>query len=142
GLDRLRRFTDAAADDPAVGFDGFYRQAVDLVTSAKAQAAFDLSREPDSIRDLYGRTDFGQRLLLCRRLVEVGVSFVTCYSGGWDHHTKVFQSFKGPQVQTLDQSLAALITDLDSRGLLENTMVFCLGEFGRTPKVNKDAGRD
>ncbi len=141
-LDRLTRIADAAAEDPAVGFDGNYQQAMSLVTSPQAQAAFDLSKEPDDVRDLYGRNDFGQRLLLARRLVEVGVSFVTCYSGGWDHHTKIFQSFKGPQVGGLDQGLAALITDLDRRGLLESTMVLCLGEFGRTPKVNKDAGRD
>ena len=93
-LDRLTRITDAAAEDPAVGFDSFYRQGVDLVTSPKAQAAFDLSKEPDATRDLYGRNDFGQRLLLARRLVEVGVSFVTCYYGGWDHHTKIFKSYK------------------------------------------------
>jgi hypothetical protein len=92
-LDRLRRYADAAVEDPAVGFDDFYRQGIDLVTSPKAQAAFELAKEPESTRDLYGRTDFGQRLLLCRRLVEVGVSFVTCYFGGWDHHTKIFESF-------------------------------------------------
>jgi uncharacterized protein (DUF1501 family) len=101
-----------------------------------------LSKESDAVRDMYGRNDFGQRLLLCRRLVEVGVSFVTCYSGGWDHHTNIFTAYKGNQVGGLDQGIAALIQDLDQRGLLESTMVFCLGEFGRTPKVNKDAGRD
>lgn len=141
-LDRLARITDAAAEDPAVGFDGNYQQAMSLVTSKEAQAAFDLSREPDAVRDAYGRNDFGQRLLLARRLTEVGVPFVVCHSGGWDHHTKVFQAFKGPQVGSLDQGIAALINDLDSRGMLDNTMVFCLGEFGRTPKVNKVAGRD
>jgi hypothetical protein len=141
-LDRLRRYNDAAADDPAVAFDDFYHQAVDLVTSPTAQAAFDVSKEPDAVRDAYGRNDFGQRLLLCRRLVEVGVSFVTCYSGGWDHHTKLFESYKGPAVAKLDQGVAALITDLAQRGLLDSTLVLMLGEFGRTPKVNKDAGRD
>jgi hypothetical protein len=141
-LDRLKRITDAAADDPAVGFDSFYRQGVDLVTSPKAQAAFDLSKEPDATRDLYGRNDFGQRLLLARRLVEVGVSFVTCYYGGWDHHTKIFKSYKETSAPRLDQGLSGLITDLHQRGLLDNTLVFCLGEFGRTPKINKDAGRD
>ena len=101
-----------------------------------------MSKEPDRIRDLYGRTSLGQRLLLCRRLVEVGVSFVTCYSGGWDHHKTIFKSYKGSQMAALDQGLAALIQDLDQRGLLDSTLVLCLGEFGRTPKVNKDAGRD
>jgi hypothetical protein len=141
-LDRLARIADAAAEDPALSFDGSYQQAMSLVTSKQAQAAFDLSKEPESVREMYGRNDFGQRLLLCRRLVEVGVSFVTCYSGGWDHHTKIVQAFKGPQLATLDQGVAALLVDLDRRGLLDTTMVFLLGEFGRTPKVNKDGGRD
>src|SRR6185369_7872282 len=74
--------------------------------------------------------------------VEVGVSFVTCYTGGWDHHTKLFKSYKDKQVASMDTGVAALITDLDQRGLLDNTLVLVLGEFGRTPKVNKDAGRD
>jgi hypothetical protein len=141
-LDRLRRITDARADDPAVGFDSFYRQGIDLVTSKEAQAAFDLSKEPDATRDAYGKNDFGQRLLLARRLVEVGVSFVTCYSGGWDHHTKLFKSYKGSAGERLDQGVAALISDLSDRGLLDRTLVLMLGEFGRTPKINKDAGRD
>jgi hypothetical protein len=141
-LDRLTRFADKAADDPAVSFDSYYQQGLSLVTSQQAQAAFDISKEPDDVRDFYGRNDFGQRLLMCRRLVEVGVSFITCYSGGWDHHTGIFNAYKGSQIANLDQGISALITDLDRRGMLESTMVLCLGEFGRTPKVNKDAGRD
>lgn len=141
-LDRMLRLADATADDPAISFDSYYQQGLDLVTSPKAQAAFDIHREPDNVRDLYGRTDFGQRLLLCRRLVEVGVSFVTCYYGGWDHHTNLFKNIKEKHMPKFDQGLAALITDLDDRGLLDNTLVIALGEFGRTPKVNKDGGRD
>jgi hypothetical protein len=141
-LDRLSRCADAAAEDPAVGFDSHYQQAVGLVSSPQAQEAFDISKEPDAVRAMYGRNDFGQRLLLARRLVEAGVSFVTCYSGGWDHHTKIFTSYKGSQLAALDQGLSALIVDLDRRGLLESTLVLCLGEFSRTPKINKDAGRD
>ena len=80
--------------------------------------------------------------MLAHRLVEVGVSFVTVYYGGWDHHTKLFEAFKGDHVRNLDRGVAGLIRDLDSRGLLDTTMVLVLGEFGRTPKVNKDAGRD
>jgi uncharacterized protein DUF1501 len=140
-LDRLARLGEAA-EDPATGFDANYQQALSLVTSSQAQEAFDISKESDAVREEYGRNDFGQRLLLARRLVEVGVSFVTCYSGGWDHHTKVFTSFKGAQAASLDQGISALINDLDRRGLLDSTLVLCLGEFGRTPKVNKDAGRD
>jgi hypothetical protein len=141
-LDRLTRIADAAAEDPAVGFDSFYRQGLNLVGSAKAQAAFDISKEPDATRDAYGRTSIGQRLLLCRRLVEVGVSFVTAYTGGWDDHTKLFKSYKDKKMVAHDQAVAALIKDLDDRALLDSTLVLCLGEFGRTPKVNKDAGRD
>ena len=141
-LDRLRRITDVAAEDPAISFDGFYHQAVDLVTSSKAQAAFDISSEAADVRDRYGRSDIGQRLLLCRRLVEVGVSFVTLYNGGWDDHVDLFKNFKGDKVSKLDQGLSALLADLSDRGLLDSTLVLCLGEFGRTPKVNEKAGRD
>ncbi|MBM3838679.1 MAG: DUF1501 domain-containing protein [Verrucomicrobia bacterium] len=141
-LDRMLRLTEAAAEDPAVSFDKYYAQGIDLVTSPKAQAAFDIHQESEKVRELYGKTDFGQRLLLCRRLVEVGVSFVTCYYGGWDHHTNIFSSLKEKHMPKFDQGLAALISDLDERGLLESTLVIALGEFGRTPKVNKDTGRD
>jgi len=141
-LDRLTRICDSAAEDPTASFDSFYQQGLSLMTSPQAQAAFDISKEPEAVRDQYGRTSLGQRLLLCRRLVEVGVSFVTCYTGGWDHHKTIFKSYKGTQVAALDQGISALITDPDQRGLLDSTLVLCLGEFGRTPKVNKDAGRD
>lgn len=141
-LDGMKRYTDKLADDPAVTFDQFYAQGLDLVASKPAQEAFDIERESAKVRDSYGRNDFAQRLLLARRLVEVGVSFVTVYYGGWDHHTKLFDAYKGDHVKRLDQGLAALVADLDERGLLDRTLVLCLGEFGRTPKVNKDAGRD
>jgi hypothetical protein len=141
-LDRMKRYAERLAEDPAVSFDQYYQQGVDLVLSNKAQAAFDLQKEDKKVRDAYGRNDFGQRLLMARRLVEVGVSWVTVYNGGWDHHTKIFTAFKGNQGKQLDQGVAALVHDLDQRGLLERTLVVLLGEFGRTPKVNKDAGRD
>jgi len=141
-LDGMKRFADTLADDPAVSFDKFYERGLDLVSSREAQEAFDIHKEDKAIRDEYGRNDFGQRLLLARRLIEVGVSFVTVYNGGWDHHTKIFDAYRGDQMKRLDQGLATLIADLDRRGLLENTMVICLGEFGRTPKINKDGGRD
>ncbi len=141
-LDQMQRFADKLAEDPAVTFDQFYAQGLDLVASPQAQKAFDIHRESDKVRDAYGRTDLGQRMLLARRLVQVGVSFVTVYYGGWDNHTKIFQVFKGDFMKKFDQGLAALIADLDEHGMLDNTMVIALGEFGRTPKVNKDAGRD
>ncbi len=141
-LDQMKRFNDKLADDPAVAFDQYYAQGIDLVASPQAQQAFDIEKESDKVRDAYGRNDFAQRLLMARRLVEVGVSFVTVYTGGWDHHTKIFESYRGNQMKSFDQGVAALISDLDERGLLDNTLVIALGEFGRTPKVNKDAGRD
>ncbi|MEW6159722.1 MAG: DUF1501 domain-containing protein [Verrucomicrobiota bacterium] len=141
-LDQMQRFSDKLVEDPAVTFDQYYAQGLELVLSPKAQAAFDLQREEEKVRDAYGRNDFGQRLLLARRLVEVGVSWVTVYFGGWDHHTKIFDAYKGDHVKKMDAGLAALINDLDQRGLLNSTLVILLGEFGRTPKVNKDAGRD
>jgi len=141
-LDRMVRIQDKLAEDPTAGFDQFYQQGMELVTSPTAQAAFDLNKEPEAMRDRYGRNDFGQRLLLARRLAEVGVSFTVAYWGGWDSHRDLFKTFKDNHCPKLDQGLNALITDLDERGMLDSTLVLCLGEFGRTPKVNKDAGRD
>jgi hypothetical protein len=141
-LDGMRRHTDKVMEDPAVTFDEYLQQGVQLVMSSQAQAAFDIHREDAKVRDRYGRNDFGQRLLMARRLVEVGVSWITVNSGGWDHHTKLFDAYKGDQVRNMDRGVAALIADLDERGLLDSTLVVLLGEFGRTPKVNKDAGRD
>jgi hypothetical protein len=141
-LDNLKRINEKAAEDPTVGFDQFYGQAMDLVTSPTAQAAFDVSKESEATRKLYGEHDFGQRLLLARRLAEVGVSFSVVYWGGWDDHRGIFKTFKDGKAAKLDQGMNGLITDLDQRGMLDSTLVICLGEFGRTPKVNKDAGRD
>ena len=141
-LDRMLRIADAAAADPAVEFDSFYQQGIDLISSPKAQAAFDVEQEPASVRDRYGRNDFGQRLLLARRLAGVGVSFVTVYNGGWDHHTNIFKEPFRKKVDLVDTGMAALINDLHDRGQLDSTLVLLLGEFGRTPKINKDVGRD
>lgn len=140
-LDRLRRFRDAAAGDPVLGLDDHYHQAYELVTSPQAQAAFDIQRESASVRERYGRNPFAQRLLLARRLVEAGVPFITVYDGGWDHHTNLFSSLR-TRLPAWDAGVAALVQDLDARGLLDSTMVIALGEFGRTPQINKDAGRD
>ena len=141
-LDRMLRIADAAAADPAVEFDSFYQQGIDLISSPKAQAAFDVEQEPAAVRDRYGRNDFGQRLLLARRLAGVGVSFVTVYNGGWDHHTNIFKEPFRKKVDRVDTGMAALINDLHDRGQLDSTLVLLLGEFGRTPKINKDVGRD
>lgn len=140
-LDRMTRFAETAAGDPVLGLDEHYQQAYDLVTSPQAQAAFDMGREPDAVRERYGRNPFGQRLLLARRLVEAGVPFITVYDGGWDHHTNLFSSLR-TRLPNWDASVATLIDDLDQRGRLDSTMVIALGEFGRTPQINKDSGRD
>jgi len=141
-LDRMKRNTDKLVEDPAVEFDRFYEQGFDLVSSARAQEAFDISREDEKVRERYGRTDMGQRFLLARRLVEVGVSWVTVNWGGWDHHNEIETAYKGESLKTLDQGVSALLTDLDERGLLDTTLVLLLGEFGRTPKINARGGRD
>ncbi len=141
-LDNLERIQDKVAADPAVSIDEFYRQSYELVYSKPAQEAFDISREPEKTRERYGRNGFGQRLLLARRMTEVGVPFVTVYSGGWDHHTNIFPSLKDKALPPVDQGLSALIEDLYERGSLDNTLVICLGEFGRTPKINDRGGRD
>ena len=133
-LDQLVRFHDQAAGDPVIGADENYQQAVSLMTSAAAQRAFEMHREPGQIRDAYGRNAFGQQALLARRLVEAGVPFVTLYNGGWDHHSNIFPAFR-TQGQKLDAVVARLIEDLDQRGMLETTLVIVMGEFGRTPMI-------
>jgi hypothetical protein len=140
-LDTFLRITEAAAGDPVNALDQYYEQGYSLVTSREAQRAFDIHVEPEQVREAYGRNSFGQRALLARRLVEAGVPFVTLYEGGWDHHTVLFKSLDS-KLPPFDNALAALIEDLDQRGLLESTLVLALGEFGRTPQINKDGGRD
>ena len=141
-LDNLHRMSDEAAADPARGLDNFYQQAQRLVTSVEAKQAFDLSKESDNVRSAYGRTMVGQQCLLARRLIEAGVPFVTVQHAGWDHHANIFPYLKNRYLPIFDEAFSALLKDLDERGLLEDTLVMALGEFGRTPKINKNAGRD
>jgi hypothetical protein len=119
----------------------FYQQAYDLVSSAQAREAFDLDKEPDQIRDMYGRGQAGQRFLMSRRLIEAGVRCVSVVYGGWDMHAGIGAGMNS-QLPAFDKAYAALINDLDQRGLLDSTIVMVTSEFGRTPKINKDAGRD
>jgi hypothetical protein len=139
-VDNLKRFMDKAAGDPALALDDHYKQAYDLMNSKEAQAAFDIGREPVKLREHYGRNSFGQRLLLARRLVEAGVPFITVYDGGWDHHADLFDSLR-KRLPQWDQSVATLITDLEDRGMLNETIVLALGEFGRTPKISTLSGQ-
>jgi hypothetical protein len=124
------------------GLDTFHKQALEILRSDKTKKAFDLSNESDATKELYGTTPFGASALAARRLVEAGVRFVTIGMGGWDTHSNNFKSLKETRLPPLDQTLSGLIRDLDQRGLLESTIVMCAGEFARTPKVNKNAGRD
>ncbi len=128
-------------NDQIATYDEFEQKAAEMVLSPKAQVAFDIAQEDAKLRDEYGRSEFGQSCLMARRLVESGVRFVTVNNGGWDHHKKIFESLD-KKVPTFDQGFSALIRDLDQRGLLAETLVVAMGEFGRTPKLNKDAGRD
>jgi len=136
--------------------DTNYERAGSLLTSPQISAAFDLSREPDSVRDRYGRNKLGQSMLLSRRLVEHGVRFVTCFSGhspgdplGWDTHNDNFTRLKKTLMPPDDQGFAALILDLEERGMLDKTLVIWAGEFGRKPQIAEkgptfvgQAGRD
>jgi uncharacterized protein (DUF1501 family) len=103
---------------------------------------FDLDKEPQQMRDAYGRGPFGQSALTARRLLEAGVRFVTIGLGGWDTHANNFQVLRGNLLPQLDAVLAALIGDLADKGLLDRTLVYCAGEFNRTPRINGAAGRD
>ena len=124
------------------GLDAFHKQALDILRSDKTKKAFDLDQESASVRTRYGSTPFGQGALAARRLVEAGVRFVTISLGGWDTHRGNFDSLKNRLLPTLDTTLSALIGDLHERGMLDSTIVYCAGEFGRTPKINRNVGRD
>ncbi len=121
------------------------RLAFSMLTSSRLSQAFELHREPDAVRDRYGRNIDGQSLLLARRLVQAGVPIVQVNIGpvqNWDNHAAIFQTLRERLLPPLDLGVSALIDDLDATGLLSETMVVMFGEFGRTPKINKDAGRD
>ncbi len=134
GLDKSNDLVD--------GLDTFHQQALEILKSDKTRKALDLSAEKPATRELYGNTPFGQGALAARRLVEAGVRFSTVSFGGWDTHGQTFNAHKTRLAPTTDTVLSALIRDLDERGLLDSTVVMCAGEFGRTPKINKNSGRD
>jgi hypothetical protein len=132
---------EVQGNDQIATYDEFGQKAAQMVLSPDAQSAFDIGKEDAKLREDYGRTEFGQSCLMARRLVESGVRFVTVNNGGWDHHEKIFENLD-KKVPAFDQGFSALIRDLHQRGLLDETLVVVMGEFGRTPKVNKKAGRD
>lgn len=141
GFDDTFRSLDRSAD-LVDGLDAFHKQALEILRSDKTKKAFDLDAEKAALRERYGSTPFGQGALAARRLVEAGVRFVTVSLGGWDTHGKNFEALSKRLLPTLDQTLSALIDDLSQRGMLDSTIVYCAGEFGRTPKINKNVGRD
>jgi hypothetical protein len=154
-IDQQSKLLDYSAR--ARGIDSYYETTLDMLRSPAVAKAFDLSEEPAAVRDRYGRTTYGQSCLLARRLVEAGVKFVNVYfadgiggqtttSGGWDTHgfnnTRMFPIIEKYHLPLTNQTLPTLLLDLDERGLLDETLVVWVGEFGRTPKINKNISRD
>ena len=140
-IDALQRKVDLqpAAYD---ALDEHYKAALNMITAKETQQAFQIEKESDKTRDGYGRTPFGQRMLLARRLIESGVRFVSVTDGGWDTHANNFTSLKTRLIPPVDQALPELLIDLEQRGLLDSTLVLWLSDFGRTPKINSASGRD
>ena len=124
------------------GIDQFQEKALDILRSNKTRNAFNLNEESGETRQRYGNDGFGQSALAARRLVEAGVRFVTLGTGGWDTDRGNFNSLQGRLLPPIDRTVSALISDLDERGLLDSTIVYVTGEFGRTPRINGNAGRD
>ncbi|HJZ55379.1 MAG TPA: DUF1501 domain-containing protein [Gemmataceae bacterium] len=136
------RFRSLDEADLPAGLDRFQQQAVDILRSDRVRMAFDVSKEKDAVREAYGRSPFGQSTLTARRLVEAGARFVTVGLNGWDTHGGNFRTLRQQLLPELDRVLGALVGDLRDRGLLDTTLVYGAGEFGRTPRVNGNAGRD
>lgn len=134
-------FAAIEKSDAIKAMDTFYERAYSLIRSPKAREAFNIDAEPAAIRDEYGRNEAGQRLLMARRLIAAGVRVVSLTYGGWDFHVQIVPNTRN-QMPPFDKAFAALIRDLDRTGLLKDTIVMVSSEFGRTPKINKDAGRD
>jgi hypothetical protein len=144
-VESQRRELDQAAELHA--FDSFHRRAFNILSSPATARAFELASEPAAVRTRYGRTQFGQRCLLARRLAEAGVPIINvhfCHTpeGSWDTHGQHFRQMKELLCPIFDQAFSALVEDLDQRGLLSQTLVLATAEFGRTPRVNNAAGRD
>ena len=143
-LHHVGRFEDAseeAANQRAQSFGVYRQKAFDLMTSVEAKEAFDIAREPNTLRDEYGRNTLGQCCLMARRMVEAGVRCVTVEHVDWDTHGDNFNVLKNDLLPALDGAMSTLFRDLSERGMLDNTLVLVTGEFGRTPKVDQSAGR-
>jgi hypothetical protein len=139
--DEFRRLDTTGMSD---SMDSYYQTAFRLMHSTLAKQAFQIEKEPEQVRDRYGRTSLGQGVLLARRLVEAGVRFVTVSRGfnAYDHHRTIFPLLQNAFLPELDRTFSALLEDLDLRGMLDSTIVIVTGEFGRTPEINANGGRD
>lgn len=141
-VDRFQKAAEAEANESARTVSVFRQKAFDLMTSGDAKRAFDIHAEPEKLRDEYGRNTLGQSCLMARRLVEAGVRCVTIEHANWDTHDNNFKVLKKDLLPPLDAALPTLFRDLADRGMLSKTLVIVTGEFGRTPRINKNAGRD
>ncbi|HUG20624.1 MAG TPA: DUF1501 domain-containing protein [Planctomycetaceae bacterium] len=139
GIDRLEQ---ERTQGHAKTMSTYYDKAYNLMTSQEARRAFDIHSEPEAVRDAYGRTQLGQCALLARRLIEGGCRFVGVDAPGWDVHFNCFPSLKTDLIPYADRAFSTLVLDLEQRGLLDETLVVMMGEMGRTPRVNAQAGRD
>jgi hypothetical protein len=135
------RFPELGESDAVHASEAFYEQAYRLIDSPKARSAFDLAAEPNEMKDRYGRRALGMSCLLARRLVQGGSRYVVVGHGGYDHHVQIGNNLPS-RTNELDQAVAALVADLDAAGLLASTIVMVTTEFGRTPRLNGDSGRD
>lgn len=140
-IDSLQKAADLqpAAYD---ALDEHYKAALNMITAPETKRAFDLASEDPKLRDRYGRTPLGQRMLLSRRLIESGVRFVTVSDPSWDSHQDCFTSLKNNLMPPIDRALPELLIDLEMHGLLDTTLVVWMTDFGRTPKINAASGRD
>ena len=139
GIDQVRQSTALGRSRE---MSAYYEKAFDLITSSQAQKAFEIHSEPEKVRESYGYTSLGQCALMARRLVEAGCRFIGVDHGSWDTHFTCFPSLENDLIPHADRAFAALVADLDQRGLLDTTLVIMMGEMGRTPRINGKAGRD
>ncbi|WP_422925381.1 DUF1501 domain-containing protein [Singulisphaera sp. PoT] len=137
-----RNFISQRRGQGATDHHAVYAKTVKMMQSGSTRAALSLDSEPAEVRDAYGRGSFGAGCLMARKLVEMGVTFVEVSLGGWDTHANAFDTLSKRLLPELDKGMGALVADLEQRGLLDDTVIAWMGDFGRTPRINQDAGRD
>lgn len=135
------KFVNEKRGDYASDHSKLLTKTVKLMTSSQMEV-FKVSKEPKEVQERYGNTGFGRGCLMARRLVEMGIPFIEVDLGGWDNHTDIFKTLQDQKLPELDKAMSALISDLSERGLLQDTAIIWMGEFGRTPNINGNGGRD